>query len=275
MEFLSSDSGFRSDEAVQQSSGAFTLIEVSVVLGIIGLIIGGIVIAHDMIRSSELQGVITDVARYTQAVSDFHAKYLAFPGDFTGAEALWGSDVSCPNTPYTAIPHQATCNGDGNGQIYNYGNAATTYEIFRSVQQLADAGMIDGAYTGVAGPAGFQDAVPGSNVPKGSLPGSGYLLESIRNADAIDFGGNFYPGPYLHVITYGAPFPNDAPRAPLFTGAEAMGLDQKMDDGLPASGTVMSFKHGGSFTPNCATAAATYNTSGSNVVCVLLFKTGY
>jgi type II secretory pathway pseudopilin PulG len=260
---------------VQLNSRAFTLIEASVVLIIIGLIIGGIVIAKAMIRSSQLQGVITDVARYTQAVSDFRDKYLALPGDFTGAEALWGSDVSCPNTPYPATPHRATCNGDGNGQIFNYGNVATTYEIYRSVQQLADSGMIDGTYTGVAGPAGFQDGVPGMNVPNGSLPGSGYLLESLLNADAIDFGGNFYPGPYLHAIIYGSPFVGDAPRAPLFTGAEALGLDQKMDDGLPASGNIMSFKHGGTFTPNCATAAAKYNKSDSKLACVLLFKAGY
>ncbi len=147
----------------------FTLIELSIILAIIGLIVGGIMIGRDIIRVSQLRAVATEAGRYTQVVTDFRDKYLALPGDFAGAEALWGSDSNCPtSSSYTTTPHTATCNGDGNGRIGDY-NATTyswggqAYEVMRAWQQLADAGLIDGQYSGVA--SSNAVAVIGVNVP--------------------------------------------------------------------------------------------------------------
>src|SRR5579872_3494939 len=90
----------------------FTLIELSIVLVTAALIIGGVLIAQSLIHNAELQSVISDIKRFQNAVVLFKEKYKYLPGDMPNATNFWGSDTSCPNTPYTATPHTATCNGN-------------------------------------------------------------------------------------------------------------------------------------------------------------------
>src|SRR5260370_12356418 len=86
----------------------FTLLELSMVLVIIGLIIGGITVGANLIRAGQLQSVTKDVERFQQAILDFRDKYQSLPGDMPNAESFWGSDSSCP--PHTPLgPKTATC----------------------------------------------------------------------------------------------------------------------------------------------------------------------
>ncbi len=63
---------------------------------------------------------------------------------------------------------------------------------------------------------------------------------------------------------------------PGLTATEAYNIDSKLDDGLPASGKVMTYVPAAQ--PNCATSAtpsaANYNVSGSGIACSLIFITG-
>ncbi len=151
----------------------FTLIDLSIVLAIIALFIGGIMVGQNLIRSAELLSVTIDVKCFTQAIQLFKEKYKYLPGDMPTATNFWGTDSNCPTTSYTTTPHTATCNGDGNGRIGDY-NATTyawgtqAYEVMRVWQQLADAGFIDGSYSGVA--SANAVAVIGHNVPASQLP---------------------------------------------------------------------------------------------------------
>ena len=235
----------------------FTLIELSIVLTIIALIIGGIIVGRDLIRVSELNSVTSDVARYTQAITDFRDTYLALPGDFAGAEALWGSDSNCPTTATNTTPKTATCNGDGNGRIAaldcSSGACVWTgeYEMFRVWQHLSDAGFIGGTYSGVTGPAGSGNPLPGVNSPQSAVPGGVYNL--CWEADPLGVTG--FPASGVHHLSFGSSTATAGAWGPLLTSLEALNIDQKLDDGLPGTGNIVAPPSSTSKMPNCATTS--------------------
>src|SRR5665213_1826112 len=68
-------------------SPGFTLIELSIVLVIIGLIVGGILVGQDMIKAAEVRAQISQIEKYNQAVNTFRAKFNAIPGDMPASTA--------------------------------------------------------------------------------------------------------------------------------------------------------------------------------------------
>ena len=145
-------------------SAGFTLLELSIVLVIIGLLIGGIFVGQSLIHNAQLNAVITEFTRYQTAVQSFKQQYQALPGDMNNATSFWGvaggtgSDTTCMNTVSTTA---ATCNGNGDEVI---GTSVVTWdETFRAWQHLATAKMIEGFYAG--------NPVP---VTGGTIPASRY-----------------------------------------------------------------------------------------------------
>jgi prepilin-type N-terminal cleavage/methylation domain-containing protein len=116
----------------------FTLIELSIVLVIIGLIIGGIMVGRDLIRAAQLKRTIREVEMLNTAVNTFQVKYNCLPGDCVNATQFWGAAPTCPPTLWTQnnTTSPATCNGDGDGQIENS-------EPFAFFAQLSNAGLIN------------------------------------------------------------------------------------------------------------------------------------
>jgi prepilin-type N-terminal cleavage/methylation domain-containing protein len=111
----------------------FTLIELSIVLVIIGLVIGGVTVGQELIRSAELNSIITDVNRYTLAIKTFELKYDELPGDIDNAQSYWPTCID--NGPNT-------CNGNSNGRVVE------AFENNRSWQHLSLSGIIAENYTG-------------------------------------------------------------------------------------------------------------------------------
>jgi prepilin-type N-terminal cleavage/methylation domain-containing protein len=58
---------------------AFSLVELSIVLVILGLLTGGILTGQNLIRAAELRAVVTEFNRYQTAVRTFEDKYSPFP----------------------------------------------------------------------------------------------------------------------------------------------------------------------------------------------------
>src|SRR5260370_37337647 len=107
------------------------------------------------------------------------------------AKSLWASDPICPaDSPL--VPKTGRCNGTGIGSMggcesgTTCANPTAWYEWFRAWQQLADAGMIDGAFTGVSlGGSGNIRAWLGSNqsnVPASKIKGGGYTLRYFKDS---------------------------------------------------------------------------------------------
>ena len=256
----------------------FTLIELSIVLVIVGLLIGGIVAGRSLLRQSEVTSTIVDAQKYVAAVQAFQQKYNALPGDMPNATTSWGiaagstgTDATCWASSNGGTTGTATCNGNGDGQINYTGTYAN--ETLRMWQHLVNAGFISGSFSGNG--AGY---IVGSNGPAGTVAGLGFGLVWV----GTNSGGSPYPvafdGVYGHIITiggtYGAGYP---PVAGVLTGDEAQSLDSKFDDGSPALGNIRTWKNGG-FGLTCASSTAvtaTYSTISTNKVCSMLMITGF
>ena len=64
---------------------AFSLIELSIVLIIIGLLVAGITGGTSLIESAKIQSVINELTTYKQAVYTFKSLKDRLPGDFVGS----------------------------------------------------------------------------------------------------------------------------------------------------------------------------------------------
>lgn len=246
----------------------FSLVELSIVLVILGLLTGGILAGQSLIRASELRSVSTDYQRYLAATLAFRDKYFALPGDMANATSFWtsaggtGSDSTCQNAPTNGT---ATCDGDGNGIVANITTGSK--ESFRYWQHLTNAGLIEGNYNGKLG------GTLGLNLPK----------SKINNAYFYPWQGGYYPG---DIYTFAGDYGNNIYRftsitagAAPFAPEEAWNLDTKLDDGKPGGGSIYTYKGDGT-TTFCTTgdtllppadANSAYRLELSGKGCALIF----
>src|SRR6478736_3210874 len=94
----------------------FSLVELSIVLVILGLLTGGILAGQSLIRAAELRAVGTEYGRYATATQTFRDKYLALPGDFKDATRFWNrlnSNADCVTSSSTTVGSPGVCDGNG------------------------------------------------------------------------------------------------------------------------------------------------------------------
>ena len=179
--------------------------ELSIVIAIIGLLVGGVLAGQNLIRNGEVKSIITDFKMYEEATRAFKETYGQLPGDMNNADDY----LDCG----------AACEGNGNGQV-------TGNERYRFWQHLALANMISGTYTG-ANNCTINVTCPGSKIA-----GAGWSA-STYTADASDPAGT-----YNNTFNFGATAGQLMSGATL-TPAEAEGIDAKLDDGRSTMGTVI------------------------------------
>ena len=237
---------------------AFSLVELSIVLVILGLLTGGILAGQSLIRAAELRSVSTDQQKYVAAINSFRDKYFAIPGDFRDATKFWqrqttGGDC-VTNSGATGPIANGTCDGNGNGQIEFPGAASQSGESFQFWRHLATAGLIEGTYTGVAGPGATQDPTLGTNVPRSKMNNMGWNVRPLGHyaGDAANF--------YCH-CTNSMDFGTKIGAAGStigggLTAPEAWNIDVKTDDGKPGSGNAIVYNRHVCSTSTSATDTA-------------------
>ena len=256
----------------------FTLVELSIVLVILGLLVGGVLTGQSLIRAAELRTVNTQFQTFQTAVMTFRDKYFAIPGDMPNASAYWGAaDGSTGSTASCASVSTgttATCNGNGDGQVDN--DAFTTpNEVFRFWQHLANAGLIEGSYSGVGvgGASGHSSA----NVPKARIANGLWWTRYAGNYT----GTAAFQGDYGNSMSIGGYLANNLPFVPVLKPDDLYNIDMKMDDGKPGTGKLVARANGGLST--CTTAAdngganldAQYLLSSTAVTCAPTFRRVY
>jgi prepilin-type N-terminal cleavage/methylation domain-containing protein len=255
----------------------FSLVELSVVLVILGLLTGGILAGRSLIRAGEVKAVGNEFNRYSSALTAFREKYAALPGDMSNAIDYWGTATVCPGTSASPSLTIATCNGDGNNQLSR--SVSTSNEELRFWQHMANSGLISGRYTGVSTTATATDSAAsvGSNVPGSKISGAGWYALQLTSYDYTST--TYFEGNYGLVLTYGGNVSNALPTAAVFNASEAWSLDSKLDDGMPGTGGIMTYERDPGCYDGTATAAAAqaatvlYDLDNNQTLCDMLFKT--
>ncbi len=257
----------------------FSLVELSIVLVILGLISGGILTGQNLIRAAELRSVTRDVEKYQTAILTFRDKYFALPGDMTNATDFWGAQATCPRQ----LLNPATCNGDGDGVI---GTVLQTdperCESFHLWKQLSLAGLIEAVpqvnFTNVNCAASINDEY----TPRSKISQAVFHIVNVPVIpdSSVLHGDIFYNGQYGNVLMLGESGYNHLPVDNVIKPEEAWNIDKKVDDGRPAFGKVRSTRQGGNASgTDCATdpveANAEYALSDADNECSLIFKLGF
>ena len=248
---------------------AFSLVELSIVLVILGLLAGGILAGQSLIRASEMRAVAIEYNRYVTATHAFHDKYFGLPGDITNAVSIWGLSTSCGGSSATG-----TCNGDGSGDF-----TVSSTEQYHYWRQLALAGLIEGNYTGTAGAGGSNDNVIGTNCPPSKLPSAGW---SVETRGSYAGGATRYAVNYGNDLTFGSQQVGSVASNPtVLKPEEAWNIDTKLDDGMPGTGKVIvrSFNSWGS--GSCSTSASetdytgVYRLTNTSPACSIYFARAF
>lgn len=236
---------------------AFTLVEMSLVLVIVGLLVGAIFAGGALVQQSKLQTIISDYSKYTNAYAQFNRQYGGMPGDLLDATNYWGYDASCPDFNSAGTP--GTCNGNNNA-TYD-----TMSEQLRAWQQLQLAKLITTNLTGTGGAFTI-----GTNSPGSRITGAGWMFTTNNTSDV-----NWYSASLNNLLVFGA-MGSGNPYSGILTPSDAYFIDRKIDDGLPATGRIESLKPGYAPTANCATssvdASARYNDTYTGTACSLIMS---
>ncbi len=224
-----------------ESQKGFSLVELSVVLAILGLLAGAVLASKSMIHAGELRSILSEYERYSVAAQTFRDKYTQIPGDLNNATSFWGKNATYCNGHSGVATTNGTCNGDGDGFLRsNPGDSAdTTQEMFQFWHQLELAGLISGKYSGIAGPCCFFIAsIVGTNVPASRYPNGAWSVERHPWAEAGDEITFAVKTDNLFML--GAPINTTQPYGKLLTPEDAWNIDSKLDDGKPGYGKILA-----------------------------------
>ncbi len=176
----------------------FTLVEISIVLVIVGLILGGVLKGQVLIDSARVRSILNDINGIRASWYGFQDRFHALPGDYPDAAV----NISA-----------ASKSGDGDGGI------DTKQEIASVWEHLATTGFISGAFDGDSASVGNLDNTDCSSATCPQNPYYGfYKITYTKKAESASGQSNeFYTGGKI-------------PSSVLFE------VDTKLDDGLPGSG---------------------------------------
>ncbi len=226
----------------------FTLIELSIVLVIIGLLVGGILVGKDLIKSSEIRAQIKQIEEFKTAANAFKVKYGYLPGDippsqttqlgfftFTGTYA--GKSVNSGNfPPYGSMRYGF---GDASGDI----QLGETYAFW---QHLTEAKMIAGQYGGSVSAGNYLQSDT-TTYSSGGIPvnictnanGCYDIMFPQAKLSSVDNHIQVLANRFFSLIPY---FVTNA-YLPNFFGINSSiiqeySIDVKIDDGLPNKGII-------------------------------------
>jgi len=208
----------------------FSLVELSIVLIIIGLLVAGVSSGSQLIRAAKLNKLIKKVTSIKSNNITFYLIYDEYPGDFSKATTFWGTYNSSSN-PLGAI--------NGNGDGTQNGSNGWRSEALAVWHHLELAELIDGSYSRAR-----------INQSSGGL---------IAGTDIPIFSYNSIAPHYISgQLILGTERSGDRSVNPALTTKDAYFIDRKIDDGIQNSGDIRgSASHYGSWTNRCDASDAT------------------
>lgn len=229
-------------------NSGFTLVELSIVLVIISLIVGGIIGGKSLLRSAEIQALTAEVKTYQTALNTFNLQFDAIPGDMRDAFDYWGTN--CAGTA-------GACNGDGDG-IITYQAEDDMVLTHLRLSEIMMPNSITAHYQGQLSPyqlaalkvrnlwnevsqklqqsiiaPAYAQTPPFVVAESQAMNGAVHWLVGTRDTGEANSTGVL--GNAIHVGGMGG----RAVDGGILTPGEARNLDKKLDDGIRNSGKIL------------------------------------
>ncbi len=161
----------KTNKSAETRQGGFTLIEVSIVLVIIGLIIGGALKGQELIENARGKRIAADVNAVQVAVNTYRDRYISLPGDDT--EAI--NNLGVANE------------GDGDSTIEGNYNATNTDESNLFWRHLRVSNMFPGDGTAAALPVNAFGGIIGVQDSPQGLAGPAICMSQIPRDQARSY----------------------------------------------------------------------------------------
>lgn len=228
-------------KSFSSKKSAFSLIELSIVLIVIGLLIAGITGGASLIKSSELRSVMSEARGYSVSVNAFYSQFNALPGDYS-----------------TAVGSQSSYFGDNDGKI-EFANVDTidaesnvAWYALKQIGAIADNLEFKAVSSALS---------PGDNFPSSKIKSSGWIFSYIDNQNTVVLTGP---------INAGTAATNEANNiaTPSLIPSDALAIDTKIDDGIANTGKV----RGSIINSTTCYNSGTYVIGGTDKTCALSYQ---
>jgi len=203
---------------------AFSLVELSFVITLMGLFAISVVVANNFIENTKLASFIKQVNSYKSSVKLFKMSYNSLPGDIVNA---------------TSVIDNVSNNGNGDG-IINWND-----ENYYAWNHLSAVEYIKENFSGVA-TSGV--AVINDNVPEALIAdGVGYSLAYVSGAES---GYGYVAGSARNILVVARECPGCSNFRSVgqnfLTTKEAYKIDKKFDDSYAKTGLIYGAQVSGS-----------------------------
>jgi prepilin-type N-terminal cleavage/methylation domain-containing protein len=248
---------------------AFSLIELSIVLIIIGLLIAGVTGGASLIKSSQLRSVMGEARGYAVAVNAFNSQFNGIPGDFPTAI---GNSVGGDNDGATEYFAAASLVGSESS------NAWAALRTIGAIDSISLTPVI-------ATTAPVFGATATSTAPASKIQSAGWVFDYRTytegaaavpaNQNVVILTSNITGTPAAGTTT---PILGTNISKPALPGSDALSIDSKIDDGVANAGKVRGINPGvgvavsGDCYNYSASTNSTYLTASTSKTCALSYQ---
>jgi len=236
-----------------QYKKAFSLVELSIVLIIVGLLVAGVSAGSKLIERARISSLITKINDVKSATTTFLAAYEEPPADFSNRQSFWGTTNGA--------------NGDGDGLIEFF--AASGVVERNAFGDLSDANMMsmNNSYSSDAAME-QRHIFDILNISSANL-----YLDYGDVYHSSSAGGLSVSSTNNHIILNGA---SDTGMTTVnygvLTPANAYSIDKKLDDGIPTSGKVRGLDGYVSSSYVTCDSSSTYALTTTSLACRMSFQ---